>query len=208
MKSLRRMLGLGVVIWGFFLFLVVSNVFAQCSIQDRIDLAKSGYQKVEIEELCAGAASLPDKAEAQPMQLKSDPVSVLRAVKYDGSEDPALGGMWHPRNKCEFLHDQVRLNNVKKTFGGYKSIVIPYSNFWADTQLIRADRDKGFVTGVIHLTSMGVLDGNENCYAMLDRRVGVSGGQFDATKLEVQATFKQVLEALGELGVDLKEPQR
>lgn len=193
---------------GFVCIFITSNVFAQCATQDRIDLAKAGYSKVEIETICASAPTMPAKAKPKLESQKQDPVSVLKAAKYVSSEDPALGGMWHPRNQCEFLDDQVKLNNIKKTFGGYKSTVIPYANFWAGSQMIRADRDKGIVSGVIHLTAMGALYGNESCYAMLDRRMGVAPDKFDATEVEVRTSFKQVLEALGSMSVDLKDPHQ
>lgn len=180
------------------------GALAQCVVQDRVELAKAGYSKAEIEAMCANQTPAREPAP----QRTTDPVSVLRAARYDSSEDPAFGGMWHPRNQCEFLSDQIKLNNIKKTFGGYKSSVIPYRNFWANTQKLFVDRQKGIVSAQVLLVAMGILDANETCYALLDRRLNVPADQIDAVEREVRGSFDNVLGALKAMGVDTGNAHR
>jgi hypothetical protein len=177
------------------------DVSAECSVKDRIDLSKAGYSKDEIETLCQKGA---EPAATPP--TGSSPLTVLKSARYDSSEDPALGGAWHPRNRCEFLDDHVKLNNIKKTLGGHKSAVVPYRDFWAASQQIRIDKDKGVTSSHIVLMAMGFPNANETCYALLDRRIGLAADRFDKAESEVRQAFRKVLDALQAMGVDIKDP--
>jgi hypothetical protein len=188
--------------WIFALLLCGAVQAHACSIQDRIDLSRAGYSKPEIEDLCLKNAA-PASA-AQP--ARPDPVSVLKSASYDGSDDPALQEMWHPRNHCEFLDDKVMLNNIKKTFGGYKSKVVPYREFWAASQKLLADRQKGGVSAHVMIMAMGFSNANETCYVQLARRIRVAPDEFDKVEVEVRQEHEGVLNALRAMGVDMEKP--
>jgi hypothetical protein len=170
-----------------------------CSVDQRIELAKAGYDKAEVEALCAADMSAP--AVATPGRT---PDEVLSAATYDADDNGPFKRIFATREKCEFLSDMVRVNNNKKTFGGYYSKLMHYSIFDVgkhQAQLV-ADRGAGTLSASISMTAWGLGAANETCYALLIRRQDIAPEVFDAAVAGAKAEFDAVRGALIAKGVE------
>jgi hypothetical protein len=183
-----------------------------CTIDQRLELAKAGYDKAEVETLCAAqSANAPsaDSGAAQPAQSSVDartPLQVLAEARYDGEDAGTWSRIYHSRNKCEFLADSIKINNNVKTFGGYYSKVIPYKKFAMSTGRrappLQFDADKGVLSASLSLTAYGFGTANQTCYAYLARGADISPADMPGLEREVRAEFESVRSALTAMGVD------
>jgi len=170
-----------------------------CSVDQRIELAKTGYGKAEVDALCAAG----DVAPAEPVAaVAKTPDEVLAAATYDADDTGPFKRIFSTREKCEFLGDSVKLNNNKKTFGGYYSKVIPYRAFstFKTSRQFNAVRDKNSVSASLAITAFGLGNANETCYAVLIRRDGIAPEDFDSVAGAAEAELDAVAKALNAKG--------
>lgn len=173
---------------------------AACSIDQRIELAKAGYNNEEIDALCAEGASAPEAARAMT------PDEVLAAATYDAVETPPFNRIYSAREKCEFLSDSVKVNNNKKTFGGYYSKVIPYGRFsnYKNARQVHADKEKGVFNASLKITAFGIDVANETCFAVLWFRKDVAPEDFDSLTARAEAELDAVTQALNAKGAKIE----
>lgn len=179
----------------------VADSTETCSIDQRIELARAGYDKTEVNELCA-AGEQESSAQAQ-----KTPDEVLAAAIYEGSETPPLNRMYSSREKCEFLGDSVKLNNNKKTFGGYYSKVIPYNKFstYKSSRLLNVDRDRRIINAMLAITAFGIGAANETCIAVLIHRENVAPEDFDTLEAWAKGELDAVTQALNAKGANIEQ---
>jgi hypothetical protein len=168
---------------------------AECSVEQRIDLAKAGYDKAEIEALCA--AGPENQAEAPP---SLDTFSVLTSATYDAATKGAAKRYFGPEKKCQFLESSVKLNDGKTprefSYDAFSSLSEKGHRFYSKLR-------NGIVTAHIAITANG--DDDETCYAMLVRRRDVDADRFDAFVEEKRREYEAVIAALRTRGVDIDD---
>jgi hypothetical protein len=170
-----------------------------CTVDQRIELAKAGYDKAEVEAMCTAQAAAP---QAPPRQLSPD--EVLASATYDADDDGPFKRIFSTREKCEFLPDRVRVNNNVKTFGGHYSKLMRYEVFdvGKTQRQLSADRDKGVLSAWISMTAWGIGTANETCYALLIRRSGLAAEDFDSAEASARAEMDAMEQALKAKGVE------
>lgn len=173
-----------------------------CSVDQRIELAKAGYDKTEADALCEQGAGAPT---APVAAAPKTPDEVLAATTYDADDTGPFKHIFSAREKCEFLGDSVKVNNNKKTFGGYYSKVIPYRAFstFKTSRKFHGARDKGVVEAWLSITAFGLGNANETCYAMLIRRHDIAPEDFDALAAAAEAELDAVTQALNTKGAQI-----
>jgi hypothetical protein len=148
--------------------------------------------------LCAQGASAPQAART--------PDEVLAAATYDAVETGPLSRIYSAREKCEFLSDSVKVNNNKKTFGGYYSKVIPYSRFsnYKKARQFHADKQKGVINASLAITAFGIDVANETCFAVLWFRQNIAPEDFDGLAARAEAELDAVTKALNAKGAKIE----
>jgi hypothetical protein len=180
---------------GAFLSGLMNAAAEGCSVEQRIELAQAGYEKVEVDALCAADTAAP---------AAKTPDEVLVAATYDADDDGPFKRIFSKREKCEFLSDRVRVNNNKKTFGGYYSKLMRYEVFDVGKRQAQfsSSRETGTLSASISMTAWGLGTANETCYALLIRRQGIAPEALDAAVAEAQAEYDAVRAALVAKGVE------
>lgn len=195
--------GLGLAI----ALLMPATAQAACSVEQRIELAKAGYDKSEVERLCSQEVSAPPAAIPQaPLatgpQAAADPLAVLRSATYDVGTKGGAKVMFPPEAQCQFLGDRVRVHE-KRLIGGREPKDIPLSAFSSVSEKGHRFYSKlrnGIVTA--HIAISAIMDGDEvMCFVMLVRRRDIEAGGFDAFVAEKQREYEGVQAALKALGV-------
>jgi hypothetical protein len=191
-------------VWACVAGLVLAGAAAAetCSVDQRIELAKAGYGKAEVEALCTAG----DGAPAEPVTaVAKTPDEVLAAATYDADDTGTFKRIFSTREKCEFLGDSVKLNNNKKTFGGYYSKVIPYRAFstYKTSRQFNAVREKNSVSASLAITAFGFGNANETCYAVLVRRDNIALEDFDSVAAAAEAELDAVTQALNAKGAKI-----
>ena len=164
---------------------------AACSIEQRIELAKAGYDKAEVEALCAES-----QAEG-PAPARRSSLEVLQSATYDVLVEKRLAKIYGLESKCEFLERAVRMRRK-----GVKDIA--YNELFSGKpqrgDVFHLDRGKGVISAHILVTKPKVT-GYDTCYAMVVLRTGVSADEFDALAASLKREFDAVKLALAERGV-------
>tara|TARA_R110000782_G_scaffold199510_2_gene288500 strand:- start:345 stop:1280 length:936 start_codon:yes stop_codon:yes gene_type:complete len=173
-----------------------------CSVDQRIELAKAGYDKAEVDALCEQGAGAPT---APVAAAPKTPDEVLAAATYDADDTGPFKRIFSTREKCEFLGDSVKVNNNKKTFGGYYSKVIPYRAFstYKTGRQFNAVREKNSLSASLAITAFGFGNANETCYAVLVRRDGIAPEDFDSVAAAAEAELDAVTQALNAKGAQI-----
>lgn len=179
--------------------LTPASAQAACSIEQRIELAKAGYDKAEVERLCSEAAT---PAPVASPQITTDPLAVLRSATYDVGTKGGAKVMFPPEAQCQFLGDRVRVHQ-KRLIGGREPKDIPFSAFSSVSERGHRFYSKtrnGIVTA--HIAISANVDGDDAiCFVMLVRRRDIDASGFDAFVADKQREFDGVLGALQALGI-------
>jgi hypothetical protein len=189
-KTTAVLLGLGLWLAG-----AAAASAGSCTIDQRIELAKAGYDKAEIEALCAEGPE--NQAEAPP---SLDTLSVLTSATYDAATKGGAKHYFGPEKRCQFLDGAVRLNDGKTPrefpYDAFSSLSEKGHRFYSKLR-------NGIVTAHIALTVKD--DDDETCYAMLVRRRDVDADRFDIFVGEKRREFDAVIAALKARGVDIDD---
>jgi hypothetical protein len=178
---------------------------AGCSIEQRIELAKAGYKKAEVDELCAQSSQASPQTTNPSVAPASTPIRVLQAASYNAVDTPDIS-TFHTRWKCEFLSDSVKMNNIKRTFGGYDSRVYPYNIMYIESTRpfapqFEADKSAGTIMAHVTITASGIRGANNRCRAVVVWQEGIGAEQFDALVAEKRREQESVIRALAALGI-------
>ena len=187
--------------------LIPANAQAACSIDQRIELAKAGYDKGEVERLCseevpATPAVTPLPSPATAPQAATDPLAVLRSATYDVGTRGGAKAMFPPEAQCQFLGDRVRVHE-KRLIGGREPKDIPLSAFSSVSEKGHRFYSKlrnGIVTAHIAI-SANMDDDEAMCFVMLVRRRDIEASGFDAFVADKQREYEAVQAALKALGI-------
>ena len=162
-----------------------------CTIEQRIELAKAGYDKAEVETLCAQSAART----SGPAPRGS--LEVLQAATYDVPTEKRLTKIYGLESKCEFLEHSVRMHR-----NGLKEL--SYSELFSGKAMrgdvFNANRSKGVISAHILVTKPKIT-GYDTCYAFHVLRTGISADEFDTLAAELKLEFDAVKAALAERGV-------
>lgn len=190
MKAVNAGILSGLVLW-----LIGSGAAGACTVEQRIDLAKAGYDKEEVEALCAEDAAKP--AEVQP---QADSLTTLTSATYDAATKGGAKHYFGPEKRCQFLADAVRLNDGKTprefSYDAFSSLSEKGHRFYSKLR-------NGIVTAHIAITANGGGD-DKTCYAMLVRRRDVDADRFDSFVEEKRREYEAVISALRARGVDVE----
>jgi hypothetical protein len=180
--------------------LMPATAQAVCSIEQRIELAKVGYDKAEVERLCSEAAVPAPAARPQvPQPASTD--QILSSATYDGY-DPARGDPESartnigPERRCQFHKGYVRLK------GSSKFIDVPDGSLYIDgITRFEAEPTKGLIIARISLTALGFSYASERCWALFVLKYNVDADGFAGRTAEFRREYDQVLQALAARGI-------
>lgn len=191
------------LIIGILLLVGEGNASAQsCSVEQRIKLSEAGYEKSEIEELCAQDSST-GSAPVGPASVS--PLDVLRNTMSYTAEGKRM--YWfNEAQKCGFLEDGIKLDNVSNGFGGYKSVVHPYKDFYTQArkrgmQYLNVDAAKGEIMSYIVVRLGGIKN---PCTAFSVYEQNLSPEELATSEAAVRLEFDSVLKALKAMGVKVE----
>lgn len=184
---------------------------AACSVEQRIELAKAGYEKSEVERLCAEEDLA--KPAATPSSVEpAKPESILERATYDGYDPARDPGRARtnigPEQQCEFHDGFVRMNGFKQRSDGYEARDYEAKDFpdnatGVTMRKFDAKPKKGAVYAFIQITGVsGMFKSQGTCWAMFARSENMSANDFSSAEAGLRREFDAVLRALAAKGID------
>lgn len=170
--------------------LAPATASAACTVEQRIDLAKAGYAKAEIEKLCATAAvpAAPGTVGGSAGTSREIPLHELLA------KGTIAGGNQRDYEKRRCVASEAGISFRDDGFKGYESLE-------ASTKF-SIDRDD---KEILILVSLNSGFNTESCIVMrVDKwRFGDNPNQFEAEASQYQAEYDAIVAALKKRGIPI-----